>query len=141
VSLVAFHGRQDSVFDSMDEAALAPAGRVPATAGRAFGGSGQVARSATRCRDGTEVAVYELAAMGHAWPGATIDDPKSAPTPRSRPATCSGSSSKSTRGGAAEGWPVPGSGAPPLVVRVVREQPTPNPDPVSATIPTAHLGV
>ena len=101
---------------------------MPAIAGRSLRRSGQVARSATCCRDGTEVVVDELAAMGHALPAATIDDPMSAPTPRSRPATCPGSSWKSTRGGAAEGmararFQVLG----PLVVRVVREQPTPEP--------------
>ena len=81
VSLVAFHGRQDSVFDSMDEGVAAwrrQAGCLPPLIAP-YGGSGQVTRSATRCRDGTDVVVYELAAMGHAWPGATIDDPMSAP--------------------------------------------------------------
>lgn len=36
-------------------------------------------RSASSCRDGTEVVVYELAGMDHAWPGAAIDDPMAAP--------------------------------------------------------------
>ena len=77
VSLVAFHGRQDSVFSSMDEGVAAwrrQAGCLPPLVAP-YGASGQVTRSASRCRDGTEVVTYELAAMGHAWPGATIDDP------------------------------------------------------------------
>jgi polyhydroxybutyrate depolymerase len=81
VSLVAFHGRQDSVFDSMDEGVAAwrrQLGCLPPLIAP-YGAGGQVTRSATRCRDGTDVVVYELAAMGHAWPGATIDDPMSAP--------------------------------------------------------------
>lgn len=32
-----------------------------------------------RCRNGTDVVVYELAEMGHAWPGATGDDRLAAP--------------------------------------------------------------
>jgi polyhydroxybutyrate depolymerase len=43
------------------------------------GASGRVTRSATSYRDGTEVLVYELAGMDHAWPGAAIDDPMAAP--------------------------------------------------------------
>jgi polyhydroxybutyrate depolymerase len=38
-----------------------------------------VTRAAARCRDGTDVVVYELADMGHAWPGAAADDPLAAP--------------------------------------------------------------
>jgi polyhydroxybutyrate depolymerase len=38
-----------------------------------------VTRLTSRCRDGTEVVVYELADMGHAWPGADGDDPMAAP--------------------------------------------------------------
>lgn len=44
-----------------------------------YGGSGRVTRAAARCRDGTDVVVYELADMGHAWPGAAADDPMAAP--------------------------------------------------------------
>jgi poly(3-hydroxybutyrate) depolymerase len=81
VSLVAFHGRQDAVVSWMDEGVAAwrrRAGCGPPQAAP-YGGSGQVTRSATRCRDGTEVVVYELAGMGHAWPGAGTDDPMAAP--------------------------------------------------------------
>jgi polyhydroxybutyrate depolymerase len=42
-------------------------------------GGGRVTRAAARCRDGTEVVVYERADMGHAWPGAATDDPMAAP--------------------------------------------------------------
>jgi poly(3-hydroxybutyrate) depolymerase len=81
VSLVAFHGRQDTVFDALDEGVAAwrrHAGcRPPLRA--AHGASGTVTRSVTSCRDGSDVVVYELAEMGHAWPGATGDDPMAAP--------------------------------------------------------------
>jgi poly(3-hydroxybutyrate) depolymerase len=81
VSLVAFHGRQDTVFDAPDEGVAAwrrHAGcRPPLRA--AHGNSGTVTRSATSCRDGSDVVVYELAEMGHAWPGATGDNRMAAP--------------------------------------------------------------
>jgi poly(3-hydroxybutyrate) depolymerase len=81
VSLVAFHGRQDTVFDAPDEGVAAwrrHAGcRPPRRA--AHGNSGTVTRSATSCRDGSDVVVYELAEMGHAWPGATGDNRMAAP--------------------------------------------------------------
>jgi polyhydroxybutyrate depolymerase len=81
VSLVAFHGRQDGVFSSMDEGVAAWRQRAGCGTPQAapYGGSGQVTRSAARCGDGTEVVVYELAGMGHAWPGAGGDDPMAAP--------------------------------------------------------------
>jgi polyhydroxybutyrate depolymerase len=73
VSLVAFHGRHDTIFDSMDEGVAAWRRRVgclpPLRA--AHGTSGTVTRSIARCRNGTDVVVYELADMGHAWPGGT----------------------------------------------------------------------
>jgi polyhydroxybutyrate depolymerase len=81
VSLVAFHGRQDSVFDSMDEGVTAwrrQVGCLPPLVA-AHGDSGKVTRATARCRDGTDVVVYELAEMGHAWPGSTADDPMAAP--------------------------------------------------------------
>ena len=81
VSLVAFHGRQDGVFSSMQEGVAAWRGRLgcgpPQVA--PSGGGGGVTRAASSCRDGTEVVVYELADMGHAWPGAAADDPMAAP--------------------------------------------------------------
>jgi polyhydroxybutyrate depolymerase len=80
VSLVAFHGRQDTIYDAMDEGVAAWRRRVgclpPLVA--PFGG-GTVTRAVARCRNGTEVVVYELAGMGHAWPGAAGDDPLAAP--------------------------------------------------------------
>jgi polyhydroxybutyrate depolymerase len=81
VSLVAFHGRQDGVFASMEAGVAAWRRQLGCDPPQVapFGGSGQVARSASRCRDGTEVVVYQLAAMGHAWPGGAIDDPMAAP--------------------------------------------------------------
>jgi polyhydroxybutyrate depolymerase len=81
VSLVAFHGRQDGVFDALDEGVAAwrrHAGcRPPLRA--AHGASGTVTWSIAPCRDGSDVLVYELAEMDHAWPGATGDDPMAAP--------------------------------------------------------------
>lgn len=81
VSLVAFHGRQDGVFSSMDEGVAAWRRRLGCGTPRAepYGASGRVTRAAARCRDGTDVVVYELADMGHAWPGAAADDPMAAP--------------------------------------------------------------
>jgi polyhydroxybutyrate depolymerase len=81
VSLVAFHGRQDGVFASMEAGVAAWRRRLGCDPPQIapHGASGQVTRSATSCRDGTEVVVYELAGMDHAWPGAAIDDPMAAP--------------------------------------------------------------
>jgi poly(3-hydroxybutyrate) depolymerase len=81
VSLVAFHGRQDTVFAAMDEGVAAwrrHAGCQPPSRA-AHGDSGTVTRSVASCRDGSDVVVYELAEMGHAGPGATGDDPMAAP--------------------------------------------------------------
>jgi polyhydroxybutyrate depolymerase len=81
VSLVAFHGRRDTVFDAMDEGLAAwrrHAGCLPPLR-VAHGDSGTVTRSVAACRDGSDVLVYELAEMAHAWPGATGDDPMAAP--------------------------------------------------------------
>jgi poly(3-hydroxybutyrate) depolymerase len=81
VPLVAFHGRQDSFFAAMDEGMAAwrrHAGCGPPLRA-AHGDSGTVTRSLASCRDGSEVLVYELAEMDHAWPGATGDDPMAAP--------------------------------------------------------------
>jgi poly(3-hydroxybutyrate) depolymerase len=81
VSLVAFHGRHDTIFDAMDEGVAAwrrQAGCQPPLQA-AHGSSGTVTRSITACRDGSDVLVYELAEMDHAWPGATGDDPMAAP--------------------------------------------------------------
>jgi poly(3-hydroxybutyrate) depolymerase len=81
VSLVAFHGRDDTIFDSMDEGVAAwrrHAGCAPPLLA-AHGTSGKVTRAVAPCRDGTDVVVYELADMGHAWPGATGEDPLAAP--------------------------------------------------------------
>jgi polyhydroxybutyrate depolymerase len=81
VSLVAVHGRQDGVFDSMDDGVAAwrrRRGCLPPLIAP-YGDSGRVTRLTSRCRDGTEVVVYELADMGHAWPGADGDDPMAAP--------------------------------------------------------------
>jgi poly(3-hydroxybutyrate) depolymerase len=81
VSLVAFHGRHDTIFDAMDEGVAAWRRRVgclpPLLA--AHGTSGTVTRSIAPCRNGTDVVVYELAEMDHAWPGATGEDPLAAP--------------------------------------------------------------
>jgi polyhydroxybutyrate depolymerase len=81
VSLVAFHGRQDTVFDALDQGVAAwrrHAGcRPPLRV--AHGDSGTVTRSVASCRDGSEVLVYELAEMGHAWPGASGDERMAAP--------------------------------------------------------------
>ena len=81
VSLVAFHGRQDTVFSSMEQGVAAWRERRGCGTPRVTpsGASGRVTRAAARCRDGTEVVVYELADMGHAWPGAATDDPMAAP--------------------------------------------------------------
>jgi poly(3-hydroxybutyrate) depolymerase len=81
VSLLAFHGRQDSVFESMQDGVAAWRKFVgcPPLRVEASGAGGKVTRAAARCRNGTEVVVYELADMGHAWPGATGDDALAAP--------------------------------------------------------------
>jgi polyhydroxybutyrate depolymerase len=81
VSLVAFHGRHDTIFDAMDEGVAAwrrHAGCQPPLRA-AHGDSGTVTRSVTSCRDGSDVVVYELGEMDHAWPGAAGDDPMAAP--------------------------------------------------------------
>jgi polyhydroxybutyrate depolymerase len=81
VSLVAFHGRQDTIFDSMSQGVAAWRRRVgcPPPMLAAHGGDGTVTRAVSRCRNGTTLQVYELAEMGHAWPGATADDPMAGP--------------------------------------------------------------
>jgi polyhydroxybutyrate depolymerase len=101
VSLVAFHGRQDTVFDSMDEGVAAWRRHVgcqpPLLA--AHGTSGTVTRAIAPCRNGTDVVVYELADMGHAWPGGTSGGRLAAPDAPSRRPSCCRSSSSATRGG------------------------------------------
>jgi polyhydroxybutyrate depolymerase len=81
VSLVAFHGRRDGFFATMDAGVAAWRSRAGCGPPQVtpYGASGRVTRSSARCRAGTEVVVYELADMGHAWPGATLDDPMAAP--------------------------------------------------------------
>jgi polyhydroxybutyrate depolymerase len=80
VSLVAFHGRRDTIHDAMDEGVAAWRRRVgclpPLVAPYA---GGTVTRALAHCRNGTDVVVYELAEMGHAWPGAGGDDRLAAP--------------------------------------------------------------
>jgi polyhydroxybutyrate depolymerase len=81
VSLVAFHGRQDGVYNALNDGVAAwrrQVGCVPPLASP-YGTSGRVVRLVSRCRDGTDVVVYELADMGHAWPGAAGDDAMAAP--------------------------------------------------------------
>ena len=91
VSLVAFHGRQDGVFASMEAGVAAWRRRVGCDPPQVapHGASGRVTRSASSCRDGTEVVVYELAGMDHAWPGARHRRPDGRsrhPRRRQRPA-------------------------------------------------------
>jgi poly(3-hydroxybutyrate) depolymerase len=101
VSLVAFHGRQDGVFASMEAGVATWRRRLGCDPPQIapHGASGQVTRSATSCRDGTEVVVYELAGMDHAGPVPPSTTRWPLPTPPSPPTTCSGSSSNSTHGG------------------------------------------
>jgi polyhydroxybutyrate depolymerase len=81
VSLVAFHGRRDRALASMADGVAAWRRRAGCGPPRVapYGASGQVTRSTARCRNGTEVVVYELAEMGHAWPGAGTEDAMAAP--------------------------------------------------------------
>jgi polyhydroxybutyrate depolymerase len=79
VSLIAFHGRQDSIFDQMQTGVTAWRRHVGCPAPRVESAGGSVTRATSRCRDGTDVVVYELAEMGHAWPGAAAGDPLDAP--------------------------------------------------------------
>jgi polyhydroxybutyrate depolymerase len=81
VSLVAVHGRQDGVYDALNEGVAAwrrQVGCLPPLAS-SYGTSGRVVRLASRCRDGTDVVVYELADMGHARPAAAGDGAMAAP--------------------------------------------------------------
>jgi polyhydroxybutyrate depolymerase len=81
VSLVAFHGGQDSILSKMRDGVAAWRRHVgcPTPRSEPYGTSGTVTRGTARCRNGTDVVVYELAEMGHGWPGARADDPMAAP--------------------------------------------------------------
>jgi polyhydroxybutyrate depolymerase len=76
VSLVAFHGEHDSILDKMRDSVAAWRKHVgcPPLRNQPYGTSGTVTRGTARCRNGTDVVVYELAEMDHAWPGAKVDD-------------------------------------------------------------------
>lgn len=81
VSLVAFHGGQDSILDKVRDGVATWRKHVgcPPLRSQPYGTSRTITRGTARCRNGTDVVVYDLAEMGHGWPGAKVDDPMAAP--------------------------------------------------------------